>query len=188
MALVEVAQEWVAVVFGFGFAIGAGMLVGIVTNATARQWGMKPDSPTASHDPVPAQLIGVVERTLYVAVSAEPLLIIGWLLIKIGPQWNRWTHGAEVKGKGNIPGRSLFNLYLVGNGLSVLYGLVGYRLIGWIESGSTANVIVIPAALLVGTLVLEWGASKVAPPVRRSRQISAHNIAHRRVRRSGNRP
>lgn len=65
--------------------------------------------------------VGVIERCIYVTaiVAKTPELIAVWLVLKTATEWKR----DPVRGFEN------FNIYLIGNGLSLLFGLLGSLLI-----------------------------------------------------------
>ena len=69
--------------------------------------------------------LGIVERGLYTTalIIYAPEWIAVWLAIKVAGQWRR----SEQEGE-----KAAYNLFLIGNGLSVLFGLIG----AWIALGS----------------------------------------------------
>ena len=71
--------------------------------------------------------IGVIERGLYVASLqiGRPEFIGLWLGIKTVAQSKTWTD------HGSVPGRAIYNNFLVGNGLSILYAAIGAGIIYW---------------------------------------------------------
>jgi hypothetical protein len=69
--------------------------------------------------------LGIVERVLYtiaVIIGAYEWIAV-WLAMKTAVQWDRWT--------GNL--RVTYNVFLLGNALSILFGLFG----AWIALGFT---------------------------------------------------
>jgi len=68
--------------------------------------------------------LGICERASYTAaiLLGVPTWIGVWLAIKVAAQWNRWQ--AEE--------RATFNVFLVGNLLSIFFGLLG----AWIALGT----------------------------------------------------
>lgn len=67
--------------------------------------------------------LGICERTSYTAaiLLGVPTWIGVWLAIKVAAQWRRWQ-GEE---------RATYNVFLIGNILSIFFGLVG----AWIALG-----------------------------------------------------
>ncbi len=71
--------------------------------------------------------VGLIERTLYIATIqiGRPEFIAVWLTLKTVVQARRWTE-EDIN-----PGRAVYNNFLVGNGLSILYSLVAAGVIQW---------------------------------------------------------
>jgi hypothetical protein len=75
-----------------------------------------------------AQQVGIIERFLYTSsiLFAGSELIAVWVGIKALSQWKRWDGETHA-------GRANFNLYLVGSGLSLLYGILGAQIAIWLN-------------------------------------------------------
>ena len=91
-----------------------------------------------------ARVCGWVERALYTAswVLGRPEFIAVWLAIKVAGTWQRWDNQREI-----------YNVFLVRNGLCILYGVVGGLFIevaGWQKWVPVVG-------LVVGTLLLRLG-------------------------------
>jgi hypothetical protein len=72
--------------------------------------------------------IGWLERFLYTSsiLLCFPEFIAIWLALKVAGQWERWKLDVgKDASKGTNQARATYAVYLVGNGLSVLYGSVG---------------------------------------------------------------
>lgn len=67
--------------------------------------------------------LGIIERASYTAaiLLGAPTWIGVWVAIKVAAQWQRW-HGDE---------RATYNVFLIGNLLSIFFGVVG----AWIALG-----------------------------------------------------
>jgi hypothetical protein len=98
-----------------------------------------------------ASAVGFVERTLYTASwnVGKPEFIAVWLALKVASQWGRWSNG----GKG-VPGRSIFNVFLVGSGLSILYAVVGAMIIKWLRDGNLWVTLIVSLILIGGCSAL----------------------------------
>lgn len=61
--------------------------------------------------------LGILERVLYVAafILGMPGWVAVWLGVKAAVQWNRWK-GEE---------RVTYNVFLIGNAISILFGFIG---------------------------------------------------------------
>lgn len=71
--------------------------------------------------------IGIVERALFTSsvLMGSAAFIPLWIAIKVAPQWERWKGDERV----------MYNVFLLGNALSVIFGLVG----AWIAWGLPNN-------------------------------------------------
>jgi len=67
--------------------------------------------------------LGIVERGLYTVavIIGAPEWIAVWLAVKVAVAWSRWQ-GEE---------RATYNVFLIGNALSVMFGFIG----AWIALG-----------------------------------------------------
>jgi len=67
--------------------------------------------------------LGIVERILYTTalIIGAPEWIAVWLAMKVAVTWSRWQ-GKE---------RATYNVFLIGNAISVMFGLIG----AWIALG-----------------------------------------------------
>lgn len=70
-----------------------------------------------------AKTIGTIDRVLFLLsfLLETPEFIGLWLGIKTVSQYKRWSD--------DEPGRATFNIFLTGNGLSILYAAAGYGFI-----------------------------------------------------------
>ncbi len=70
--------------------------------------------------------IGVIERALYLTsiVVRKPEFIALWLTLKTVSQSSRWSKDDS--------GRAIYNNFLVGNGLSILFAFAGAGIIQWV--------------------------------------------------------
>ena len=70
-------------------------------------------------------ILGIVERLLYTTslMIGVPQWIAVWLALKVAVAWSRWQE-KETRG--------LYNLFLIGNALSLIFGFIG----AWIALGS----------------------------------------------------
>lgn len=68
-----------------------------------------------------SSILGVVERVLFISALLIniPEFIVFWYTIKMISLWNRWSE------KG---GRDLFNTFLIGNGLSLLFSISAFMI------------------------------------------------------------
>lgn len=61
--------------------------------------------------------LGIIERILYSSafMLGAPSWVAVWLGVKVAVQWNRWK-GEE---------RATYNVFLIGNAISILFGFIG---------------------------------------------------------------
>ncbi len=118
--------------FMLGYLISAG-LGHIVTSRVMRKLSKDCKIDRGNYEPLPGKL-GILERILYtsVLVAGFKELIAFWLLAKVGAGWI-WQIRGAVKGD---PGAN-YNVFLIGNVLSILFGGLG-ALIIWILNGGKA--------------------------------------------------
>jgi len=95
-------------------------------------------------------LVGGVERILYVTalLLERPEFIAIWLTLKTVARSPRWTQEERIKGRG------LFNVFLVGNGLSILLSLVGVAFAILIAGSPWQRDCAAAAILLVSVVAL----------------------------------
>jgi formate-dependent nitrite reductase membrane component NrfD len=99
-----------------------------------------------------AVLMGIVERVIYFTsfmLGYEEFIPI-WLALKAAPQLSNWEKGFEVAGYKEISGRVIYNIFLIGNGLSIGFAVMGASLVPLIESGQYLRSVYLASALLAG--------------------------------------
>ena len=121
-------------------------------------------------------ILGIVERSLYYAsfIFALPAFIGVWLTLKTVAKSPRWANEpnelAKKKLPENPPGRALFQPFLVGNGLSILFAGAGYlithlqtkldHLPKEFQLGAIAAPVGLSIAIYLFSLVPLWGELK----------------------------
>jgi len=100
-------------------------------------------------------VLGCVERFLYAASFqlGKPEFIGVWLALKVAGQWKRWGEDQEYEGR-LIAGRAIYNIFLIGNALSVSYAVIGAKLVEWCLQREWLPAIGVPISLFLSTLVL----------------------------------
>ena len=140
---------------GFGFAIIFGtlatwLLADVMWKCIG--WKQSDDPDYFRPDRWQPLAIGIIERILYVATLriGEGKFIGFWLALKVAGQWQRW--GKEQKLGGiTVEGRSIYQIFLIGNAFSVLYALVGAKMIDWYTLPSRFQFFAIPTLVITGT-------------------------------------
>lgn len=143
-----------SLIIGYGFAVFVEAI--FVKNLVDTLWDCI--APEGSTDPRirpnawQAQAITFLEGFLYVAFLQLGLgyLIGAWLLLKVGGQWKRWLEDADPK-ISKPSGQTIFNIFLIGNGFTIIYAAVGYKLIGWIAAGRI-RAVWLPIAIVILTM------------------------------------
>ena len=143
----------IALICGYGFAVIVGHLCILVV--VDGLWRGESGHLSYKRASYLSRLVGFVERALFVATlqMGRGEFIGVWLLLKVAGQWKRWTEG-ETVGDKTIDGRSAFNIFLIGSGLSIAYAFVGAHLIRFIVGKDWWYAIGLPVGLLLATLLL----------------------------------
>jgi hypothetical protein len=139
-----------AIVAGYLFAllVGHWAISALMRGASARG-STRPN--TAAH---PAA-IGLLERTLYLAAwQLGARWFIGlWLALKVLGNWSRWSADPSPEA---IPGRATFNLFLLGAGTSLAFGVAGALLSDLFDRNDWAQALLLGAVIVGATLGLGW--------------------------------
>jgi uncharacterized membrane protein len=124
-------------IFGFWFSVVLGKQ--LIWNLTEILWesvGRKrePTDKELHADPELPALVGMVERALYTAaiLAGKDEFIAVWLGLKAVASWRLWDRLRTTRAEKVISGRSVFNIYLLGNGFSIAYGVLGGWIIQWL--------------------------------------------------------
>jgi len=165
--------------YAYGVIVAHFMISGVVAQmwAILREEAKREPQPIVSTStpsqaalrtyPWQTAVVGISERTLYIASVqvGRPEFIALWLTLKTVARSRRWTQESSV------PGRAIYNNFLAGNAMSILYSLVAAGGIEWsVGPRSLRNetlAIAVPTALLLGTGIL-W---VVLHLVRRARRV-----------------
>ena len=100
----------------------------------AKQFSTTKDEITSHFDMTFAPIIGILERIIYIAgiMFGAYVLISGWLVMKA---FNAWLMTTELEGPRAKERMAYYHLYLYGNALSLITGLVlgfiGLHLAAW---------------------------------------------------------
>jgi len=140
-------NDWIPLILGYVFAvIFGGYCVPVVVK---KLWSDPKWAELYPKDYL-SDLVGTVERTLYVAafqIQHEEFIGV-WLFLKVAFQWQ------SCSGRDPTQVRSIHNIFLIGNGLSIAYALVGVKLSEWLQAGELSFAIGVPGSLLLGTFAL----------------------------------
>ena len=109
-------------------------------------------------------LVGVVERSLFVLALhiGQPEFIGLWLTLKIASQWNQWSSDSVQLTTATVPGRAVFQVFLLGNAFSILFAFLAFKVYSWLQAGLPpvqSGIAVLASATLtfiLGFLVRKW--------------------------------
>lgn len=151
----------IAQLAGYGFAtvIGWVFIKNIVDTLLDCVAPNGSKNPQLRPEPWSPQALGAIEMILYVAFFQAGLgLLVGlWLLLKVVGLWKRWSEPADPKTQ-KPDGQVLFYVFLIGNGLAVLYAFFGYKMIGWLAAARVRGCWV-PVLVIAWTFLL-WSQLK----------------------------
>ena len=105
------------------------------------------------------KVVGFVERALYVAaIGHGAISFIGlWLVLKFAGHWSIWKDGVK-DGDRVLTGQAVLNIFLIANGVSIAYAMVGAYLISLVRESVWAAIL-LPVALLAATALVRHVAS-----------------------------
>jgi hypothetical protein len=142
-------EKWYAEVIGYGFSLVGDAI--LAKNLVETLWKKVAPKADASNEvrrfPWQGEALARIEALLYVAFLEFGLgyLIGVWVSLKVVGQWGRWNGQTSTAG-GRPEGWAVFNVFLIGNALTVFYALVGFALIGMVQANQVVRV--------VGTIVV----------------------------------
>ncbi len=146
-------------VIGFLFSVPLGaFLIWGLTDAMWKRMGWRPGIKNDTVHPYPefSIITGLFERTLYTsAFLAGFKEFIGvWLAFKVAARWKAWDNDQQTGQK--YPGRSIFNIFLVGNAASLAFASMGWKIIIWLRDGLTLKKAVWAGVSLIAAVSILW--------------------------------
>ena len=148
----EFDAQFVAKVSGYTYSILIGhILVGLNVDALRKNKDLSVGFRVGWH----ARFLGVLERALYTATyhAGHTSFIAIWLGLKAISQWKLWYEGTENEKNGTkVEGRSIFNIFLIGNALSVCFGLLGERIMTWVACGDISKAVFLGGLFIFATI------------------------------------
>jgi hypothetical protein len=151
---------WWHYVAGYTFSLVMGrIMVGLVMREAWRQLGPigGPTSLRGWLSPVIGEIEGVMFTTAWLLEKPEFILL--WIAIKVTGQWKRWGEDNEVGGL-IVPGRDIFNVFLLGSALSMIYAIVGGVMVKWLAQADWMPAIGVPLLIVIGTIILYFQAKQ----------------------------
>jgi len=166
-------------VIGYGFAvIGGHVATKLVVQKAWKAVGWRGTEDRAIRpDAWQPETVGILERLLYVAALqfAHAEFVGLWLAIKTAGQWKRWNEETQIPGRHSISGRSVYQNFLIGNAVSILYSFVGFKLIDWISKQQWLLSYLVAASvlLLTGILWIRIPAGVQQPTTEKANRVRA---------------
>jgi hypothetical protein len=145
-------MKWYAHLIGFGFPVVVGVL--IMNNLVTRLWDCiivhGSSDPKLRPESWQPRVLAFLESILYIAfLQMGQAWFIGlWMALKVAGQWTRWSARGDAA-TNQPPGPVVFNVFMIGNGLLILFSYVGFKLIGWVHHEQWLRVLWAPG-LIVG--------------------------------------
>lgn len=99
---------------------------------------------------------GMLDRALYAGALQLNLagFVAVWLAYKTYGASRDWDKPRQV-GNQTIAARTVRHIFLIGNGLNVLYGAAGWKLMQFVQGSDWIKLAIVAVGLVVATLVLE---------------------------------
>ena len=147
--------QWYAIGYLFSVLVGH-FFVAMVADQMWQSIGWKPaKSARFRPDAWQPRVLGVIERFLYTSslLVGKAEFIGFWLAVKVAGQWKRWSEDQESDGV-HVSGRSIYQNFLIGNGLSILFSIVGYKLIEWLPQRKYTEALCVPVSLMALTMII----------------------------------
>lgn len=115
------------------------------------------NTPHPNPYPEHPEAIGLLERTLYTAAwqLAVPGFVGIWLVLKVAGGWKGWTEDLSVS-NARVSGRTVFNVFLLGTGTSLAYGVIGALIIQRLNRDSWAIALLLGIVTVGATYALRW--------------------------------
>jgi hypothetical protein len=164
--------EFIYYILGYLYSVWVGHL--LVLSFSRNAWSALGEIPKNEKD-MPyrwtSSLVGIIERIIYTSslVFGAKEFIAVWLAIKIAVQWKRWE---DTKDLGKA--RASFHIFLIGTGLSLMYGVVGGFLIEWLRNTDYIRSIVFPIVLIALNFYFIKVAKKMQ--LRRTKNDKPNNL------------
>lgn len=152
-------QSWWHYVVGYSFAMLAPLVFPWGIRAIGELLWVAAGGKQEDRDADLATIVGFLETGLYATsyLLDRPEFIGAWLVLKVAGGWKGWQ--SYHKG---VHGRRVFQIFLIGTGLSVAYGVMGALIIGWLDGNHVAFALAFPLMLLVVTVAIWIWACKLA--------------------------
>ena len=136
---------WYIFVLGYGFSLVVGHY--ITKKNVDRLWKTIGSDDSINRNTWHPAFIGTIERVMYTScvLLGWQNFIAVWLALKAVPQWRLWTECTK-----DLHGRAIFNIFLIGNALSVIYGVAGGLIVKWYVADEIITAIVVAVLLTLG--------------------------------------
>lgn len=134
------------ILVGFAYALLVGHFVTRLVIDAA--WGRTKKSDEARRDrTVHPAMVGYIERAIVAGavMAGRPELAAGWFVIKAAAVWKEWTNDRDV-----------FNVFVIGTGLSALFGSIGGLLALAIGTPDSSRIVVLAIFATVLALSLRF--------------------------------
>ncbi len=139
--------EYIYYAIGYLYSVLIGHL--LVLSFSRNAWAALGEMPKNEVD-MPyrwtSSLSGITDRVIYTSsllFSAKEFIAV-WLAIKVAAQWKRWE---DTKDLGKA--RASFHIFVIGTGLSLLYGIVGGVMVGWLKDANYIPATIFPVMLIL---------------------------------------
>jgi len=164
-------EMWYADAIGYTFSVVVGHV--FIKPVIDNLWKcVSPTDKSAHMNPWSSGMVGCLERLVYtLSLQNGNQAFIGvWLAIKAAGKWKAWEGADKVVGEG----RYIYQTFLIGNLLSILFAATGFQVSQSIAEGRILQALAIMILLCVGAVIYRvWAGRHAKQEIRQREEIKS---------------
>jgi len=148
--------HWWDLVAALLVCVCAGWPIGYFVDSCWARLGWQKGGTDSTRLPWLVGLVGLVERCLFLlALSVgQPAFLGLWLTLKVAAQWKHWNDPEVEVGEATVPGRAIFQVFLLGNALSIYFAFAAFWVMSWLRMGNVFLPVLVVSASSIAVLTL----------------------------------